>query len=219
MKRLGMILTVAVMTLASAQADMYEFYAITSYTNAGYQSVVSQMSMDVVPLNDTSAALVFTNAGPVESTVDAIYFDYAPEIGVGLDAVDPADWAYGTPPPDLPGGGGGLFTADFYLMVDSPPTKKGITIGSSLEVVLSYNTGFDILAALNSGDLRVGLHTIGIVDTDGRVVGIGDDPEEGAVGDPWSYSESSISIPEPASLVLLVGTSSLIVFIRRRLIV
>ena len=45
-------------------------------------------------------------------------------------------------------------------------------------------------------------------------------PEEGTVGEPWSYSESSINIiPEPASLVLLVGTSSLIAFIRRKFIV
>ena len=198
-------------------ASVYDFYAITSYTNTGYQSVVHQLSMEVGTVGATSATLVFYNTGSIDCTVASIYFDYASE-AYALNA-GATGWTYGTPQPSLPGGDG-VFETDFYLLVDPPPTKNGISIGESLELTLNYDSGFNLLESLDTADLRIGLHTIGIFDTEGRVITELDDPEEGNVGEPWTYSESSINvIPEPGSLALLAGASSLILFFRRRQII
>lgn len=161
MKRLTLLLTIALMASLSAQAALYEFGAITTYTNDGYQSVVSQMSMEVVSSSEINATLIFSNEGNVACTVSKICFD-GPETGFGLVDVAALGWTIVTPPPDLPAGDG--FISDFCLDVTTPPpVKNGITPGNNLEVTLSYDSGFDILAALNSGDLRVGLHTTGII--------------------------------------------------------
>lgn len=79
---------------------------------------------------------------------------------------------------------------------------------------------YNIIDALDIGILRVGLHTIGIPDTEGRLITQDDidaafPREIGEVGDAWTYSESTVVIPEAASssLILLCSISSL--FIRR----
>ena len=213
------IVSVSCCAMASlSSASVYDFYAITSYTNSGYQSVVHQLSMEVGTVDETSATLVFYNTGSIDSTVSGIFFDYASE-AYALNA-GATGWTYGTPEPSLPGGTEAGFETDFYLQVNPPPTRNGISIGESLELTLNYDSGFNLLESLDTADLRIGLHTIGIVDTEGRVVTEFDDPEEGSVGDPWNYSESSINvIPEPGSLALLAGASSLILFFRHRRII
>jgi hypothetical protein len=213
------------MAITSIQAGMvYDFYAITSYTNEGYQSVVTQMSMEVVSYDSTTASLLFWNTGVTPCAIEQIFFAYDTD-AYSLGATAPTDWNFGTPPPDLPGGDG-FFMADFYLEANPPPAKNGILLNENLAVTLNYGAGFDILEALNTGDLQVGLHTISIIDTTGRLITYQDlidypemdfTEEDIIDGKVWNYSESSINnIPEPASMVLILASTAGIGFIRRK---
>jgi len=199
-KRLMLTTAVLMAVSLSARADIYTFDSITAYTNSGYQSVASQMTMEVVSSDTNSAVLNFSNAGPVVSSVAQIYFEYTGYTGSEYTVAAPTGWGFGETPPYLPAGDTVGFYGDFYLTANPPPSMNGIEAGESLSVTLSYDPYFDIIAALDGGELRVGLHVVGIPDAEGL---------------DQTYSESMVNIPEAASssLILLCSVGSL--FIRR----
>lgn len=213
------------MTCAQA-AVVYDFYVITSDTNAGYRSIASQMSMQVVSAGSDSATLLFSNTGDMACTIEEIFFNYGPVDAYAgtLGLTIPDGWVLDNN--QLPGGSG-FFTTDFSLAVIPPSPMNGITLGGSLEVILNYGAGFDILTALNNGELRIGLHTISIIDMADCLIADQDrldypemnfKPED--IGELWNYSESSINnIPEPASMVLMVISTVALGFTRRTFMV
>ena len=86
-------LLVAAILIASAlvaRAELFAFQAITSNDPSGYAQFAgeSQLYMDVTLLGTGQASLVFTNAGPEDSVVSRINFDFVPELGLNLVAIN-----------------------------------------------------------------------------------------------------------------------------------
>ena len=153
----------------------------------------------------------FRNAGPIASAVTEIYFDDG-ALGSGPTIYDNplpgnsgVDFVAGANPSNLPGHNNitPSFNADtaFNSQAGSPQglNKKGIDIGQSL--LLTFSTNADVLAALESGALRIGLH----------VGSIG--PASGSD----SYVNSPTPVPLPGALLLLgVGLVRLVSYGRRK---
>ena len=186
-----LIAIVLILATVSARADLFSFYGITSNDPSGTAVTIgeTQLSVDVDVQTPTTSLLTFANSGPDYNSVAKICFDFLPEVNPVVVSTS-FSWAVGMTmgANQLPGGDG-WFMSDICLNALPPPSMNGVTpLTSPLEVLLSYDAGFDILAALSTTDLRIGLH----------LTGIGDD---GLGGD---YSESFINnIPEPSTALLL----------------
>ena len=197
MKR-GAILILLVLSAITARAELIKFYAITSNDSSGYAQFVgeSQLYMDVLYLGLGQISLTFTNAGPSASSVSRIYFDYIPELNLNLVAINDGSGveylANPANPKNLPAGKNQTeaFISDLAVASNNPKPHQGINPYESLELIVSYNTAYDFLDALQNEELRVGMHVISI----------------------GEYSESFINeaIPEPATAPLLIlGTVAL----------
>ncbi len=187
------LLVVAALILSplATRAELFSFYAITSNDSSGYAQFVgeTQLYMDVTLLEMGQVSLVFKNDGSEDSVVTRIYFDFAPELNLGLVAINEGSGvdfkASPVNPNNLPAGRGmeSIFISDLGVAADNPSPKKGINPNDNLELIMSYDDSYNILSALGNEDLRVGLHVQSF---------------EGG------HSESFVNvIPEPGTLPLL----------------
>lgn len=173
-------------------ADWFSFYAITENDRSGFSQYVgeSQLHMEVVLYDEGRVRVLFVNDGEEDCSVARIYFDFSPEISLTLADIINSDGVYFTDqhinPNNLPSGKSiqSTFINDLAVGAANPSPKKGINPGESLELILDYDSSYDIIDALANEDLRVGLHVISL----------------------GEYSESFVNvIPEPATLPLLLS--------------
>ncbi len=199
---LGVILPVPI-----CQATIFSFEIFTdngSYADdPGWNLYVDVWDgTDVNYLNFT-----FYNDSAFQSSVARIYFDDGSLLGISEIINSPSYTEFETNPSpgDLPGGEDLVppFEADreFSIGAESPPPWKGVNDGDPLNewVTLEFKliNGGDldsVIAELNTGVLRIGLHIIALPD---------------------GSSESAILVPEPAT-VLLLGLGTLVLLGRRR---
>jgi hypothetical protein len=105
-------------------------------------------------------------------------------------------------PPVLPAGASILspFVVDFRANADPAPPKNGVGPGETLGVIFNLKSGVtpaDVIAGMNSGELRVGLHVI-------------------AFASGGSESFVNTPVPEPTSALLVgAGTCGLSTLRRR----
>ena len=183
--------------LSVAHAEWFNFNAITANDPSGFSQYVgeSQIQMEVVLYEEGQIRVLFVNEGPEESSLAHIYFDFSPEINLSLARIGNADGVSFTSEPvnpnNLPSGKSifEAFESDLAVGAVNPASKNGINPGERLDLIMNYNTSYDIIAALANEDLRVGLHVISL----------------------GEYSESFVNVvPEPATLPLLLsGTIAL----------
>ena len=142
------------------------------------------------------ATFTFYNSGPIGSSICDIYFHDGTLLGIASisDSGVAVSFSRYANPPDLPGGQniGFVTHAGFSADSDSPVSKMGVNNSGTEWVAITFNlingkTFEDSLAALNSGELRVGLHVQSIA-------GAGSNNSDSFVN----------AVPEP-SLVLLMG--------------
>ncbi len=194
------LLITAVLVISSlvARAELFTFYAITSNDASGYAQFVgeSQLYMDVTLLGMGQISLVFTNAGPEDSVVSRIYFDFVPELSLKLVAINDGNGVEFRVTPvnsgNLPAGQGmdNMFISDLGIASQNPSPRNGINPYDSVELIMSYDDSYDFLGSLGNENLRVGLHVQSFT---------------------GGYSESFVSVvPEPTTLPLLfIGSLSL----------
>jgi hypothetical protein len=187
----GAAMALAVFAAPASAGPIYTFGCITDNSAGDCAIGEAQLSMEVI---DEGGGLVgfkfFNDVGEASSIAD-VYFDddsllgvsSITDSGVGVAFSDPAN------PPDLPGGGLS-FTATSSFDSDSPIVANGVNSSTEwLEITFSLQSGGtyqDVIDALGTGDLRVGLHVQGFQS-----------------GGSEAFINNPNPVPEPGTLLLL----------------
>ena len=206
MKKISLIGTALLFLLVwtpGASAVPYAFTNITNNNASDAEIGEAQLILDVTA-NGSQILFAFSNTGPAASSITDIYFDDdVPLISFPQFITSPGVvFTVGAAPPNLPGGNDPLyhFSSNYDYDSSSPIQPNGVNPGESLGILFNYNNpnNFNaILAALDDGTMRVGLHVQGF-----------------ATGGSESFINT---VPEPATLLLLgCGLVGLAGFGRRR---
>jgi hypothetical protein len=179
----ALVTLMALATVSRAELHTYGFERITS--NAGV-NIEGQLFVDVTnqlngnPLEADQALFVFRNAGPVESSIAAVYFDDGSLLHIA-QVLNPSDQEVlfrqytdldPVSPPNLPGGDtiSPAFVADvaFSADADKPAPKWGVNPGENVGILFDLGGTFDdVIGELNTAALRIGMHVINIGGNDG----------------------------------------------------
>jgi hypothetical protein len=133
-------------------------------------------------------SFTFTNSGPEDSSITAVYFDDGTLSGIA-SIVDGSgvDFEEGADPSNLPAGNNADpdFEADFAADAESPTQPNGVNPGEQLTIIfnlLGGSTLADTEAALADGSLRIGIHVQGFA-TEGSESFV-NNPPDGVVPEP-----------------------------------
>jgi hypothetical protein len=197
-------------TPKEAASITYTFYGITQNDVTGVSKAIgeAQLSVDVVDAGAGQILFNFFNVGSGPSSITQIYFEDASSL-LNYDSIingpSGVDFERYAPQPNLPSGNTATpaFEATAGLSFTSrlPRPANGVNPGETVGILFDgdFNSAID---ALNSGDLRIGLHV-----------------QSFAAGVSESFVNSPpIALPLPGTLVLF-GTGSLVAVIaalRRR---
>ena len=178
LKNIVKAILVAQLLLAtsSAFANTYNFTQITSNGNA---PVASQLLVDVTQ-SGSNVLFKFTNSSVIASSITDIYFDYGNTnlfTSVSNNALGAAgqsagvNYTDGATPPNLPAGNTIGFTADASGDSAPPVPANGVNAAGEFAAflgALGITSSFgDVIAALDSNALRIGLHVQAIGNLDG----------------------------------------------------
>jgi len=197
MKKIGMMMAAMVMLMVPiiSHADLFTFEMITS--NGSNPAVAAQFAVDVTAGGANQASFKFTNSGSIASSIAAIYFDDGTLLSFA--SISPITNGPGVSfvqlgsPGNLPSANS--ISPDFettsglYATADNPKPTKGINPGEQVTLLFDLINGktfLDTIAALNTGDLRIGLHVQSI----------------GTAGKSESFV-NRVPVPEPGTLILL----------------
>jgi hypothetical protein len=202
---------IAVALSAGAARASVVNLAFTRITNNASQNVASQFNCAMSDFSATQVDFKFTNAVGIASSISEIYFDDGPflQSAPGLTQFGCSFTGGGANPGNLPGGENltPAFEATEVFSADAQGNPSlGIDTSADYLVMrftlVSGQTFNDVLAALNSGALRIGLHV--------RAIGNGDSD---------SFVNSALVVPLPPAattgLASLIGIGALRV-VRRR---
>jgi hypothetical protein len=188
----------------SAQAVSFGFEVLEDNSPI---DLSGQLFVDVLDAGSNQVSFEFQNLGPLASSIVGIYFhdmngDIDPPLVIDSQSTG-VSFSLGASPPDLPGGNNATppFVTTTGLLADSDPPKapNGINPGEWLLVLADAFTDFNsIIAALISGDLRIGLHVQALSD-----------------GQSESYINNPTPIPLPAGLLLFLSGLAGIGFLGR----
>jgi hypothetical protein len=156
--------------------------------------------VDVNPGPGGTVNFLFSNAGPVATSITDVYFDDGTLLGIALITNGAGvNFSAGATPPNLPGGNSlspaFVTTAGFSADSDPPVQPNGVNPGEQIEVrfnLIGGQTFADTINALQLGitnpssadALRIGIH----------VQAIGPD----------SLSDSFVNTPEPGTISLVM---------------
>jgi hypothetical protein len=184
----------------AAGAQNYSFNCVTNNLAADCATAVNQLHMTVSEASGGGVDFLFTNTGPNKSSITDVYFDWAstlyaltPGLITGSTGVS---FSWGAAPPDLPGGTGIGFSANIAADSNSPSQPNGVNPGEwvNFNFAGSYS---NLVAALDTDQLRVGIHVQGFLN---------------------GGSESLVvtPVPEPETYAMLLAGLFMMGFVIRR---
>jgi hypothetical protein len=147
----------------------FTFDAITLNNEVDVAIGESQIFLDVVDLGGTEVELLLRNTGPDNASITDVYIEDSLGLLGDLTSItssDGVDFSLGASPGNLPGGEDYSFTATETLTTSSnPPTQpSGVNPDEWLSLVFTVSDGItydDLIAALLTADLRIGVHVQG----------------------------------------------------------
>lgn len=171
---------ILVLSLALSSSVVFaNTYNFTQITSNGNEAVASQLSVNVTQ-SGSNALFTFSNSSVISSSITDIYFDYGKTnyfTSISNNALGAAgesagvSYSDGATPPNLPAGNTIGFTADASGDSNSPVMANGINTASEYAAFLGafgLSSSFsDVIAALDSGAFRIGLHVQAIGDLGG----------------------------------------------------
>ena len=215
MKRIIAFLIVGCLCISTLNAALCPFDRITYNSDV---DVTAQVNLTVTPDGQVydnileqmvdKVTFKFTNTGPVASSISEIYFYDGSLLNMhsiddSYGDVDFKDLGEDTHPDELPG-----YSPDPILLVvlsateaDNPESKKGVKPGEWIKIGYTLLPGKafqDLLDDLTIGEVVIGVHVKSI-------------DQASSAG---TKSDSFITTPEPATLVLL-GLGGLLLRKRR----
>jgi hypothetical protein len=183
-----------------AHADLFGFGCITHNLASDCAIGEAQLELEVTDAGWNQVLFTFTNTGLDASSITQVYFDTDAALETVIVSILPmpgVDFSEGATPPVLPGGTPISFVVDTSAGANPAVQPNGVNPGESLGILI--DPPFDeVIAALYSGDLRVGIHVQGFAS---------------------GGSESFVAMPTPephAALLFLVGTAVAAGSARRR---
>jgi hypothetical protein len=205
MKRTLQIGIALALMAVTVQADIFGFETITT-NSPNREAIADQLFMDANTLSATSSSLAFTNAGPSDSSIAAIYFGSdLTTLNLTIDSVIACSPGVSFDIGSNPGNPPGFeeFANWWSITIASadaepPPSHNGINPYECLELGMSYTSGSTLSELIQTGELQVALHVIDI----------------GEYSD--TFVNDTTVIPEPASLILMGSVGSLLGFVRKR---
>ena len=174
----SIVTVAAIVSPVTANAATFSFQNITGGDNFG-DAIFGQFKFDVTDSSDGKTLWKFSNsAGTTNSAsfISRIYFDYsvssvlsAPTFNSGLNVGTVAFKSTSVNPANLPQSTNIGFNADLAIgSVEQGANKDGIDLGETLGVIFNSPSASVIEAAINSGNLRVGIHVQDIAVANGR---------------------------------------------------
>jgi hypothetical protein len=221
MKRLALLATVAVLSVLAAQANAafvtLGFECITNNNPVNAATGEAQFFVDVISGKNDRVEFLFRNSGPIQSVISEVYFDDNATLKKIVDIVNEpgVKFAKGAHPGNLPGGHGidPRFDVTPGLLAEAvnPAPHRGVNPGEEVGLLFSLRHGRtfeDVLDAIESGDLRVGIHAVAFGGSQKDLLccccGSGDRDCNGGSESfvNWSGPQPP-DVPEPATLALL----------------
>jgi len=195
---------IALFMVCSVKAEVFGFNRITSNATT---NVANQFFMDVSDIDTGYARVVFTNAGPVTTSISEIYFgSHSDSDALAISSVTSSDsgvkFTIGNVKPSSPPGiDKNNWVTLAAAQASSPASQNGINPYEWLIMDLNYDGGPSFVDLISNGQIQVALHITSI---------------DGGASDTFVNDTSVTVIPEPASLILIGTSGSFIAFIRRR---
>jgi hypothetical protein len=149
----------------------------------------AQLTVEVTDPGTNVVRFQFHNAGPAASSITDVYFDDAEDgalfrLSLIFDQAPLVDFEPGATPRNLPGASQAsppfVTTDGFSADSESPVQPRGVNPGETLGILFALRSGAsfqDVLAHLDDGSLRIGIHVQGFA---------------------GGGSESFVSLPGPA---------------------
>lgn len=173
MRSLIAVLASAAFVTAASAGPVYSFYKLT---NNGNVDVGSQLAVEVNPAGPGQVSFTFTNNVGIASSITDVYFDDGTLLGIATVTYSAGvNFSQGASPGNLPGGN--LATPAFVTTAgfsadSNPPTEANGVDAANEWLTITFNlingkTFNDTIAALASGELRIGLHVQAIGQTGG----------------------------------------------------
>lgn len=180
-------------------AITFDFYNITHNSAADAVIGESQFSVDATDPGNNQVLFTFSNTGPNACSIDAVYFQDGPFLGIAdiANTHDFVEFIQPVIPRNLAGGRdispAFIATREFSAGADAPSSTLGINPGETLGILFDLSNGFDfedVITGLNYFDpanpFRIGIHAQAFAD-----------------GGSESFVNTTAPVPEPGTMLLL----------------